>query len=452
MTTERLVDLPSLDVEFEGELPDDCGDLGISIDRQGRWFYHGSPINRKEMVCLFASVMHRAKDGSYLLITPGEMGRIQVEDVPFMAVEMFTAGSGREKVISFRTNMDEIVQSNVFSTSCQNYQLSPATIRGLEAITWSGSNPSVATNDQSGFIYRVANGSLTVTAASPDCVQSTNLTFTTTGSGFALAITNGVTGSARKNATDAVNSRLLSGKSTSWLSSVSHSNGVNGTYVRNLNFWGSNLNITCVSVYNNTEGLPYQGDNNSRRCATLISSNVVLMANDYPCAVGSTTRFVTTNNVVVSRVISATTNAFADLTVGILDSPIPTNQIMPALVFGGPFTNKFPTIAYGIPVAGFTQDYQAYVFTVAGLTNNRATVVTPAITPLEQPFAGAIRSGDSGHPVLMFINTNPVVLCTWYTGGGGTATTGNTNELATAIASLGGAAFSNIDLSAFTSY
>ncbi len=109
MTKERLVDLPSLDVDFEGELPDDCGDLGISINRQGRWFYHGSPINRKEMVCLFASVLHRAKDGTYLLITPGEMGRIQVEDVPFMAVEMFTAGSGREKVISFRTNMDEIV-------------------------------------------------------------------------------------------------------------------------------------------------------------------------------------------------------------------------------------------------------------------------------------------------------------------------------------------------------
>ena len=109
MTKERLVDLPSLDVDFEGDLPDDCGDLGISIDRQGRWFYHGSPINRKEMVCLFASVMHRAKDGSYLLITPGEMGRITVEDVPFLAVEMFYASSGREAIISFRTNMDEII-------------------------------------------------------------------------------------------------------------------------------------------------------------------------------------------------------------------------------------------------------------------------------------------------------------------------------------------------------
>ncbi|MBI3447120.1 MAG: DUF1285 domain-containing protein [Magnetospirillum sp.] len=97
------------EVDYDGELPEYCGDLGIRIDRQGRWFYHGSPINRKEMVCLFASVMHRAKDGSYLLITPGEMGSIEVEDVPFVAVEMFTCGAGREAVISFRTNMDEMV-------------------------------------------------------------------------------------------------------------------------------------------------------------------------------------------------------------------------------------------------------------------------------------------------------------------------------------------------------
>ncbi len=101
--------MPSQDVSFDGDRIDDCGDLGISIDRQGRWFYHGTPINRKEMVCLFASVLCRAPDGGYLLVTPGERGRIEVEDVPFLAVEMFTAGSGCEKVISFRTNMDEIV-------------------------------------------------------------------------------------------------------------------------------------------------------------------------------------------------------------------------------------------------------------------------------------------------------------------------------------------------------
>lgn len=89
--------------------PTNCGDLGLRIDRNGRWFYHGSPINRKEMVCLFSSVMERRADGSYWLVTPDEMGTIQVDDVPFLAVEMFTCGCGREKVVSFRTNMDELV-------------------------------------------------------------------------------------------------------------------------------------------------------------------------------------------------------------------------------------------------------------------------------------------------------------------------------------------------------
>lgn len=97
------------EVDYPGVLPQYCGDLGIRIDRQGRWFYHGSPINRKEMVCLFASVLYRAKDGSYLLITPGEMGHIEVEDAPFQAVELFTCGAGRELKVSFRTNMDEMV-------------------------------------------------------------------------------------------------------------------------------------------------------------------------------------------------------------------------------------------------------------------------------------------------------------------------------------------------------
>jgi hypothetical protein len=87
----------------------DCGDLGIRIDRQGRWYYHGSPIARREMVCLFASMLCRDADGSYLLVAPGEIGRIEVEDVPFLAVEMFVGGAGREQILSFRTNVDALV-------------------------------------------------------------------------------------------------------------------------------------------------------------------------------------------------------------------------------------------------------------------------------------------------------------------------------------------------------
>ncbi|CCQ72730.1 DUF1285 domain-containing protein [Magnetospira sp. QH-2] len=92
-----------------GSAPVLCGELDIRIARDGTWYYHGSPIGRKELVCLFASVLHREEDGSYWMITPAEMGRIEVEDVPFVAVELFTCQSGREQAVSVRTNVDEMV-------------------------------------------------------------------------------------------------------------------------------------------------------------------------------------------------------------------------------------------------------------------------------------------------------------------------------------------------------
>jgi hypothetical protein len=89
--------------------PVDCGDLPFVIKRDGTWLYRGSPINRKELVCLFASVVRRDADGGYRLETPAERGRIAVEDVPFLAVELDWTGDGRQQVLSLRTNVDEVV-------------------------------------------------------------------------------------------------------------------------------------------------------------------------------------------------------------------------------------------------------------------------------------------------------------------------------------------------------
>ena len=89
--------------------PVECGDLPFLIKRDGTWLYRGSPIGRREMVCLFSSVLKREADGSYWLETPAERGRIQVEDVPWIAVEMDWTGDGRSQVLSFRTNVDQVV-------------------------------------------------------------------------------------------------------------------------------------------------------------------------------------------------------------------------------------------------------------------------------------------------------------------------------------------------------
>src|SRR4029453_672513 len=49
-----------------------CGEFPIGIAPGGTWYYHGSPIGRKPLVRLFASVLRRAEDGAFLLVTPVE--------------------------------------------------------------------------------------------------------------------------------------------------------------------------------------------------------------------------------------------------------------------------------------------------------------------------------------------------------------------------------------------
>jgi hypothetical protein len=100
----------------------ECGDFDIRIAKDGTWFYRGSPIGRKELVCLFASVLKREPDGSFVLETPVERGRIEVEDAPFVAVEMYwrncpdpDACCGQpatRQCLTFRTNLDEMVTAD----------------------------------------------------------------------------------------------------------------------------------------------------------------------------------------------------------------------------------------------------------------------------------------------------------------------------------------------------
>jgi uncharacterized protein len=88
-----------------------CGEIDIRIGRDGTWFYHGSPIGRKPLVKLFASVLRREGD-DYWLVTPVERGRIKVDEVPFTAVEVNAAGAGPSQTLTFRTNLDDEVAAD----------------------------------------------------------------------------------------------------------------------------------------------------------------------------------------------------------------------------------------------------------------------------------------------------------------------------------------------------
>ncbi len=100
------------DQPAEGEALPSCGDFDIRIARDGTWFYQGSPIGRKALVKLFASVLRREADGGYWLVTPVERGQIIVDDAPFTAVELTASGSGTAQALKFRTNVDDWVEAD----------------------------------------------------------------------------------------------------------------------------------------------------------------------------------------------------------------------------------------------------------------------------------------------------------------------------------------------------
>ena len=89
--------------------PDICGTFDIRIDYDGTWFYMGTPFNRMKLVKLLSTVVRRDDDGAYWLVTPVEAGRITVEDVPFMGVEVLAEGEGEDQAITIRTNLDDLV-------------------------------------------------------------------------------------------------------------------------------------------------------------------------------------------------------------------------------------------------------------------------------------------------------------------------------------------------------
>ena len=87
--------------------PPFCGDIDMRIAADGLWYYMNSPIGRKPLMKLFASVLRFDDDGKYYLVTPVEKCGIRVDDAPFVAVRMRVDGQGSTQIIHLETNCDD---------------------------------------------------------------------------------------------------------------------------------------------------------------------------------------------------------------------------------------------------------------------------------------------------------------------------------------------------------
>ncbi|HLZ77700.1 MAG TPA: DUF1285 domain-containing protein [Sphingomonas sp.] len=89
--------------------PDHCGDSAMRILVDGTWLHEGSPISRPALVRLFSTLLRREPDGGHVLVTPVEKLSIAVDDAPFLAVEMESAGEGPARHLAFRTHVGDVV-------------------------------------------------------------------------------------------------------------------------------------------------------------------------------------------------------------------------------------------------------------------------------------------------------------------------------------------------------
>jgi hypothetical protein len=89
--------------------PENCGDSGIRIARDGAWLHNGTPITRPAMVRLFSTILRREPDGSHVLVTPVEKLRIEVENTAFRATEMQMEGSGKDRRIALALDSGDAV-------------------------------------------------------------------------------------------------------------------------------------------------------------------------------------------------------------------------------------------------------------------------------------------------------------------------------------------------------
>jgi hypothetical protein len=257
------------------------------------------------------------------------------------------------------------------------------------------------------------------------------------------------TGSLAKHCTTQIDDRLIG-----TLPLFSQQDGT--TFIRNSECWAASIDLACVSVWNSTGG--------RQRAGTLISPRHVLFcahAGFYP-AVGATLKFVTQNNTVVSRTLSAVLThpdyfsfmLYPDIVVGVLDSDVPA-EISFAKVLPADWQARMPSLsaASAVPALRVDQLKRATVADFRGISAGGSFLLQEPAT--RQAYYAPIIVGDSGHPVFVIINGAPVLLGVFTSGGAGSGTfvTQHKNAINTMMTNLGGGyQLTEVDLSGFPTF
>jgi hypothetical protein len=101
--------------------PPYCGEMDLTIRRDGVWVHEGTPIGRARLVRLLSTVLKR-EGARYFLVTPAEKLGVRVEDAPFLAV-LLRVLPAAQRQLAFTTNVGDCVIAD--AAHAISYRASP---------------------------------------------------------------------------------------------------------------------------------------------------------------------------------------------------------------------------------------------------------------------------------------------------------------------------------------
>ena len=347
------------------------------------------------------------------------------------------------------------------------------------SFTFESDNPAeIQVNETGSVVYQVpseqtASATITVTGSqgSYSVIRTLSVTLTVSGPSTIDLIEGGVEGSARKALSDVIDNALSGANPDTQKKIFTSQDHSTPAYVRNTSFFlNSHVEaLTCAS--------PWNSDSGKKKAGTAITKRHAVLAHHYKYGAGTTVRFVTSDNTVVTRTVVQASRIIynsqeTDALMVLFDSDLP-DTITPCKLFPSSFSDYLPAgiaensyAATDIPLLALDYEEKGFAldFLAEGATPTM-TVTYPLIQFSEPSLADRLSFyeapivGDSGNPIFAAIGSELWLLSTFFGAGAGPFYGGLITELNAMITTLDtlqgdltGYTVTEGDLSSYTDY
>lgn len=387
--------------------------------------------------------------------TPGSMKITSwnvMFDIALDVINTVIEPGGSEESVVDDLNVTTYTEATILTEGqLSAYNFNPAEASRL--VEFESLDESMGTVDQYGRVTRVSDGDVPVLLKSFWAIRRYDVPVVLTPGAVTTISNSFVDGCMGKEISDNIDNLIgdvTSENANTYKPIFSIQDHTNGIYIRNTSCWAYSLDLTCISPWNSYGG--------AYRAGTLISPRHIALANHYGIPSGSTIRFITTDNQIITRTVGSSLQpaGYNDIKIAVLDSDVPSS-ISFAKVLPANWASYLPGLAFGVPTIFTDQEEKALINVWKNMPNedtHKVYFVSPTDAyehrlALYEPVVG----GDSGNPCFIIVNGELVLLTTWWSVNTGSFYTDFIDAINTVMTTLGGGyQLTQVDLSSFPTY